>query len=523
METGHGETLFPTMKHTPPACEPRPLAAIAAQLVVFLVVILPCRSLSQLPAQKSKGSLQTQLQGAVDKATELQMLPPLPYIVTSAETVPSGDIRTAFPSRSDAVSPSSDGAIPNRVGFPNYSPDLPLSGGAEATRGGTAGASLLAVHAPTIPPAASPPSDGTQHVQQPFTYVPETARAVGAAGGGDSNSVVASQLTSKYYGVPVAGVPKLDIPGAPAEFTDRLPPGTLPPAPVSQMAVPIANANVPQLPVQGVPAAAARTAQAAPVAAISGIQLPNLADAKVHVPTALPMPPTAGFPGTAQLSPAVPTMPDIGNVPLPNAPVPAVNVNLSPPPQLLAVLGLVAGLTGPLSIVGFKLSRDCTKEETLMGVKECALHSTTEVATAFDSMYEAAMANSRVLAGGRTAEKALARMRDIYSSPFGPESLSLTGTPLTCLILASKEATPDALRWQALSMVTLLTNLPAGVTIDDTPSGGFGHLNLVMPSPTRIYQPDRDIPLLDAGVSPEALIDGSLYGIEGSDTWTLGP
>jgi hypothetical protein len=68
----------------------------------------------------------------------------------------------------------------------------------------------------------------------------------------------------------------------------------------------------------------------------------------------------------------------------------------------------------------------------------------------------------------------------------------------------SRESTPDTVRSLAGSMITLLTNYPIASEITgikckieiqcfilDVNSGSYGHVNIVMPRPSRVYANER--------------------------------
>ena len=73
------------------------------------------------------------------------------------------------------------------------------------------------------------------------------------------------------------------------------------------------------------------------------------------------------------------------------------------------------------------------------------------------------------------------------------------GIVSSCKLLMSRESTPDTVRSLAGSMITLLTNYPVASEITggnficsiilflDVNSGSYGHVNIVMPRPSRVY------------------------------------
>ncbi|CDJ66465.1 hypothetical protein, conserved [Eimeria necatrix] len=69
-------------------------------------------------------------------------------------------------------------------------------------------------------------------------------------------------------------------------------------------------------------------------------------------------------------------------------------------------------------------------------------------------------------------------------------------------------------RWQAGSIVTTVTDLPVASDVTDTKSGGFGHVNVVLPRPSRVHRSDRIIEQLNKGMDPAETLYGGL-GVEG--------
>ncbi|XP_053991771.1 uncharacterized protein LOC128883438 [Hylaeus volcanicus] len=205
--------------------------------------------------------------------------------------------------------------------------------------------------------------------------------------------------------------------------------------------------------------------------------------------------------------------------------------------DMKSILAVAQSLKSILSIIGFKVcaflqdSNDCLNNslKNMQSLRECGLDFFTEAAAAFDTLYESALLSTRVLAGGRKAQNALARLTHIFTAPYGPQCLRGSSNNhntfhVSCPLpffshryhlalhtFRFNEATPDHLRWQALSLVTLLSNVPSATTIDDVSSGGFGHVNIVLPSPSRIYEPGKLAQELTLGLNPNVLPEGNLY------------
>ncbi|CAD7976432.1 unnamed protein product [Amoebophrya sp. A25] len=56
-----------------------------------------------------------------------------------------------------------------------------------------------------------------------------------------------------------------------------------------------------------------------------------------------------------------------------------------------------------------------------------------------------------------------------------------------CTQFAKKESTSDADRELAGSIITYLTNMPVAFQSSDAASGSYGHTNIVLPAPSRVY------------------------------------
>jgi hypothetical protein len=123
--------------------------------------------------------------------------------------------------------------------------------------------------------------------------------------------------------------------------------------------------------------------------------------------------------------------------------------------------------------------------------------------------YEAA-----IDAGGYTAYHALSSLLAVAGEPNGRMSMHLY-TPLLAKLktLMGRESTSDQTRILAGSIITLLTNMPVSSSISDEKSGSYGHVNIVLPRPSRVYTPDIDILALQEGARASDTIAGGYYGI----------
>jgi hypothetical protein len=117
-------------------------------------------------------------------------------------------------------------------------------------------------------------------------------------------------------------------------------------------------------------------------------------------------------------------------------------------------------------------------------------------------------------AGGYTAYHALSSLLSLAGEPNGRTALHLY-TPLLSKLktLMGRESTPDQVRILAGSVITLITNMPVSSQIADAKSGSYGHVNIVLPRPSRVYSPDVDTLALRDGARPIDTLAGGYYGI----------
>ena len=117
-------------------------------------------------------------------------------------------------------------------------------------------------------------------------------------------------------------------------------------------------------------------------------------------------------------------------------------------------------------------------------------------------------------AGGYTAYHALSSLLSLAGEPNGRTALHLY-TPLLRKLktLMGRESTPDQVRILAGSIITLITNMPVSSQISDEKSGSYGHVNIVLPRPSRVYSPDVDTLALRDGARSIDTLAGGYYGI----------
>lgn len=106
--------------------------------------------------------------------------------------------------------------------------------------------------------------------------------------------------------------------------------------------------------------------------------------------------------------------------------------------------------------------------------------------------------------GGYTARKALIALTSLMSEP-NAKLAAAAYIPLLRSLknLMKRESTPDQLRTAAGSIITQITGMPVAVSSSDAQSGSYGHVNIVVPSPSRVYGADAGTLALKAGAAPE--------------------
>ena len=116
---------------------------------------------------------------------------------------------------------------------------------------------------------------------------------------------------------------------------------------------------------------------------------------------------------------------------------------------------------------------------------------------------------SRVSAGGRKAKKALMRLIGLMSEPNAKPLMMVSGVLFKCKRLMSSPETPDDTRALAGSLITLLTDVPVTSESSDSKTGSYGHVNIVVPRPSRVYAADKEILELEGGAAPSDTEEGA--------------
>jgi hypothetical protein len=98
--------------------------------------------------------------------------------------------------------------------------------------------------------------------------------------------------------------------------------------------------------------------------------------------------------------------------------------------------------------------------------------------------------------GGREGAKALATLIDLWNDNGGARDLIRRTMVLAdCKLLMMSSKTPDYIKNLAGTLSTLITGIPSGSSVPDATSGSYGHVNVIVPRPSRVYLADKEIAL----------------------------
>jgi CPW-WPC domain-containing protein len=106
----------------------------------------------------------------------------------------------------------------------------------------------------------------------------------------------------------------------------------------------------------------------------------------------------------------------------------------------------------------------------------------------------------RVKAGGRKATKALARLVSLTTDPDAKSVMISAGVVAAAETLMKRPDTSDRNVGLAGSLLTMLSGMPVAVEVSDM-AGANGHVDIIIPRPSRVYQPDEVILQRSSGVN----------------------
>lgn len=109
------------------------------------------------------------------------------------------------------------------------------------------------------------------------------------------------------------------------------------------------------------------------------------------------------------------------------------------------------------------------------------------------SAVEAAVAplSARISQGGRMARRALVRALNLAAEPNARLLMAKSSLMSSAARLMRMESTSDSLRSLAGSLITVLSGLPVSSTVVDAEDASYGHVNIVVPRASRVYEPSR--------------------------------
>ena len=107
----------------------------------------------------------------------------------------------------------------------------------------------------------------------------------------------------------------------------------------------------------------------------------------------------------------------------------------------------------------------------------------------------------RVKAGGRMATKALARLVSLTSDLDAKSVMTNAGVVATAETFMKRPDTSDRNVALAGSLLTMLSGMPVAVEVSDV-AGANGHVDIIIPRPSRVYQPDEIVLQRSSGVGP---------------------
>ena len=106
----------------------------------------------------------------------------------------------------------------------------------------------------------------------------------------------------------------------------------------------------------------------------------------------------------------------------------------------------------------------------------------------------------RVKAGGWMATKALTRLISLTADPNAKSVIISAGAIAAAEALMKRPDTSDRIVGLAGSLLTMLSGMPVAVEVSDE-AGANGHIDIVVPRPSRVYEADELILQRSSGVS----------------------
>ena len=164
---------------------------------------------------------------------------------------------------------------------------------------------------------------------------------------------------------------------------------------------------------------------------------------------------------------------------------------------LVAAAGVVARVASdnspPYTVVNVHMEEpraDAAGAISFLADPASAAAGISSIAASSGVVTEIRSLGAEVDAGGQTAEHALIRLNSLAASGAARVAMQVSGTMGRAKKIMQREETPDYVRGLAGSLLTKITNLPVVSESSDASSGSYGHVNVVLPAPSRVYAGD---------------------------------
>ena len=112
---------------------------------------------------------------------------------------------------------------------------------------------------------------------------------------------------------------------------------------------------------------------------------------------------------------------------------------------------------------------------------------------------------AEVEAGGAVARRALRKLLAFAGGDDAEGALVGAGAARAATALLKRKGTDETNRALAGSLLTLLSGMPVAAEVSDEVSGAGGHLEIVLPRPSRVYGPDVAALQMSSGARPNRI------------------
>jgi hypothetical protein len=135
-------------------------------------------------------------------------------------------------------------------------------------------------------------------------------------------------------------------------------------------------------------------------------------------------------------------------------------------------------------------------------VNEPVAEAEVETSHAGGSNRELGELVAEVEAGGVVARRALEKLLSLAAGAGSQGAVVASGAARAAAALLQRRSTDETNRALAGSLLTLLSGMPVAAEVSDEVSGAGGHVEIVLPRPSRVYGPDAAALQLSSGVPP---------------------